>query len=86
MDFVLSFVVAVAAGIVCHCVNKWLDGDEYSVTSLRHKPPYQNGIEKPQSGHSGVFRCRPQWITFFLFAYWHYSICRKVMQYTNLNT
>lgn len=28
MDFVLSFIVAVAAGVVCHLIIKWLDGDE----------------------------------------------------------
>jgi len=28
MDFLLSFIIAVAAGVVCHCINKWLDGDK----------------------------------------------------------
>lgn len=26
--FMLSFIIAVAAGVVCHCINKWLDGDK----------------------------------------------------------
>lgn len=28
MDVVCSFLIAVAAGVVCHYVIKWLDGDE----------------------------------------------------------
>ena len=28
MEFVLSFLVAVAAGVVCHYVIKWLDSDK----------------------------------------------------------
>ena len=27
LDFVISFLVAVVAGVVCHCINKWLDRD-----------------------------------------------------------
>ena len=27
MDLALSFIVAVAAGVVCHYIIKWLDGD-----------------------------------------------------------
>ena len=28
MESVLSFIVAVAAGVVCHYIIKWLDGDK----------------------------------------------------------
>jgi len=28
MEFILSFLVAVMAGVVCHYIIKWLDGDE----------------------------------------------------------
>ncbi len=28
LDFVISFLVAVAAGVACHYINKWLDGDK----------------------------------------------------------
>ena len=28
MDLALSFIVAVAAGVVCHYIIKWLDGDD----------------------------------------------------------
>ena len=28
MDNIINFVVAVMAGVVCHCINKWLDGDK----------------------------------------------------------
>ena len=28
MDLALSFIVAVAAGVVCHYIIKWLDGDK----------------------------------------------------------
>jgi len=28
MEPVLSFIVAVAAGVVCHYIIKWLDGDK----------------------------------------------------------
>ena len=28
MEFALSFIIAVTAGIVCHYVIKWLDGDK----------------------------------------------------------
>ena len=27
-DFVISFLVTVMAGVVCHYIIKWLDGDE----------------------------------------------------------
>ncbi len=26
-ELLFSFIVAVAAGVVCHLINKWLDGD-----------------------------------------------------------
>lgn len=26
-EILFSFLVAVAAGVVCHLINKWLDGD-----------------------------------------------------------
>ena len=26
--FMLSFIIAGAAGVVCLCINKWLDGDK----------------------------------------------------------
>ena len=29
MDLALSFIVAVAAGVVCHYIIKWLDGKSY---------------------------------------------------------
>ena len=28
MDYLLSFIIAVMAGVVCHLIIKWLDGDE----------------------------------------------------------
>ena len=28
VEFLLSFIVAVAAGVVCHYIIKWLDGDK----------------------------------------------------------
>jgi len=28
MDLALSFIVAVAAGVACHYIIKWLDGDK----------------------------------------------------------
>ena len=28
MELVLSFIVAVAAGVACHYIIKWLDGDK----------------------------------------------------------
>ena len=28
MDEALSFVIAVTAGVVCHYIIKWLDGDK----------------------------------------------------------
>nr|DAR25927.1 MAG TPA: toxin [Caudoviricetes sp.] len=28
MEFILSFLVAVMAGVVCHYIIKWLDGDK----------------------------------------------------------
>lgn len=28
MDLALSFIVAVTAGVVCHYIIKWLDGDK----------------------------------------------------------
>ena len=35
MNEILSFIIAVAAGVVSHLINKWFDGDGYPVTSLR---------------------------------------------------
>ena len=28
MEIILSFIVAVAAGVACHYIIKWLDGDK----------------------------------------------------------
>ena len=28
MDFALSFIITVMAGVVCHLICKWLDRDE----------------------------------------------------------
>lgn len=28
MEVIVSFLVAVAAGVACHCICKWLDSDE----------------------------------------------------------
>ena len=28
LDVLISFLVAVAAGVACHYIIKWLDGDE----------------------------------------------------------
>ena len=28
LDHILSFIVAVAAGVTCHYIIKWLDGDK----------------------------------------------------------
>ena len=28
MEMLVSFVIAVAAGVACHYIIKWLDGDE----------------------------------------------------------
>ena len=43
-----SFIISIMAGIVCHYICKWLDGDEQQVVSLRFKPPCPIGIEKPR--------------------------------------
>ena len=34
MEVFVTFFVAVAAGVACHYIIKWLDGDKYPVTSL----------------------------------------------------
>lgn len=82
MEVVLSFLVAVAAGVVCHYVIKWLDSDKYSVTG----PGLFHRIwkRKPQSWHSGVFALSSYMDLFYLFAYRHYSICNFSFQYANL--
>ena len=28
LDYLISFIVAVAAGVACHYIIKWLDGDK----------------------------------------------------------
>nr|DAV08313.1 MAG TPA: cytochrome oxidase subunit [Bacteriophage sp.] len=28
LEYLLSFIVAVAAGVACHYIIKWLDGDK----------------------------------------------------------
>ncbi len=30
MEFFISFLVAIAAGVACHYIIKWLDGDDKS--------------------------------------------------------
>ena len=35
MEDAISFIFAVMAGVVCHLICKWLDGDKQPVTSLR---------------------------------------------------
>lgn len=27
-DFIISVLVAVVGGVICHCITKWLDGDD----------------------------------------------------------
>ena len=83
MDLVFSFVVTVAAGVVCHLICKWLDSDKQSVTSLWIKPPYKTEQKSPGIRGPWAFRCvLPKWQC-FLFAYWHYSICKISFQDTS---
>ena len=28
MDGIIGFIFTVMAGVACHCINKWLDGDK----------------------------------------------------------
>lgn len=28
MEYLISFIIAVLAGVVCHLIIKWLDGDK----------------------------------------------------------
>ena len=68
MEPVLSFIVAVAAGVACHYIIKWLDGDKKSVTSLWFKPPYKKRNRKAQGiALPGLFVLRLQYWC-FLFA------------------
>ncbi len=30
MEFIVSFIITVAAGVACHYIIKWLDGDDKS--------------------------------------------------------
>ena len=50
MDDFVSFILTIVASVVCHCINKWLDGDEQSVTSLWTKPPQQNKRNRKTPG------------------------------------
>lgn len=36
MEVVLSFIVAVMAGVACHYIIKWLDGNVQAVTNLSY--------------------------------------------------
>ena len=85
MQEVVSFFVAVAAGVTCHYIIKWLDSDKQPVTSLRVLSliAIKIGIEKPQCCNTGAFRFVPYTGSIF-FAYRHYSICKKAFQYTFL--
>ena len=58
MDYIFSFIVAIAAGVACHYIIKWLDRDKQPVTSLWINPPCQNGTETPQSCRSEGFLAR----------------------------
>lgn len=69
MEFIISFIVTVAAGVACHYIIKWLDGDEYSVASLwgLSLPTPKIGIEKPEGlVHLRVFCCRSLWNNYIL--------------------
>ena len=55
MEYILSFIVTVVAGVVCHLICKWLDSDK--VTSLWFKPPLLNGIENPRTRIRGFSFC-----------------------------
>ena len=57
MDLALSFIVAVAAGVVCHYIIKWLDGDKQPVTSLWIQTfPHKNQEQKnPRMALRGFF-------------------------------
>ena len=57
MDLALSFIVAVAAGVVCHYIIKWLDSDKQPVTSLWIQTfPHKNQEQKnPRMALRGFF-------------------------------
>ena len=58
MDYIFSLIVAIAAGVACHYIIKWLDGDKQSVTSLWFKPPYPKTEQKaPGTAIPGAFTC-----------------------------
>ena len=44
-NFVVPFLLSVAAGVVCHCLCKWLD-ERVKATSLSVKPCSQYGNKK----------------------------------------
>ena len=56
-NFVVPFLLSVAAGVVCHCLCKWLD-ERVKATSLSVKPCSQYGNRKAsQAGSLGGFSC-----------------------------
>lgn len=66
LEMFASFIVTVLAGVTCHYVIKWLDGNKQSVTSLWGQafPLPKLGIEKPLMCGRGLFVCRLHWIVY----------------------
>ena len=92
MDLALSFIVAVAAGVVCHYIIKWLDGDKQPVTSLWIQTfPHKNQEQKnPRMALRGFFVAVHYGIalSFCLLALQHTHFCAssipeyQIQQYT----
>ena len=85
MEIVISFLVAVAAGVTCHLICKWLDSHNKdneqpsgcSTTEIKREEPSHVLVV-----HTGVRSLFTWNIVISFFAYWHYIICNFSLQYT----
>ena len=84
MEVIITFLVAVAAGVACHYIIKWLDGDHKDNKS--HGGCFATVKRKEEALDCVTARSGA---SFFVrmdlslpFAYWHYSIRNSEMQYS----
>ena len=64
MEYLLSFIIAVMGGVVCHYIIKWLDDDDQPVTCPGSFHP-QIGKEIPRVCYTlGISLYCPTWTSF----------------------
>ena len=85
MEIILSFLVSCAAGVACHYIIKWLDGDKQGQHQPSGFPVHYKKQEEALSisGTEGFILFGPHGLI-LSFAYGNYSICESGNQYTEM--